>query len=263
MARSVSDLGPHLDRKFGVIGRQPARCDTHGEYSAVMLRAGGVSGCPICASDKRDMEELERKRFQFRTLQHESAKIPKRFADKSFASFVASLPAQQVALDACIEYVDNFSKHKREGRCMLLLGKVGTGKTHLACAILQCIVRNHGFSGLIVTAESITQAVTDSFRNNSGPTKTDLINELASVDLLVIDEVGVHSVRPGKDFTPSLLHETIDRRYQLVKPTILVSNQKPEDLHSFIGPRAADRLRENGGLLAPFTWKSARSGGSA
>ena len=144
----------------------------------------------------------------------------------------------------------------------MLMGEIGTGKTHLACAILQCIVRNQGFSGLIVTAESITQAVTDSFRNNSGPSKTDLVNELASVDLLVIDEVGVHSVRPGKDFTPSLLHEVIDRRYQLVKPTIMVSNQKPEDLHSFIGPRAADRLRENGGLLAPFTWKSARSGGS-
>lgn len=170
--------------------------------------------------------------------------------------------AKQRALNICRKYAEGFEDHLNAGRALMLMGEIGTGKTHLACAILQCIVRNQGFSGLIVTAESITQAVTDSFRSNSGPSKTDLINELASVDLLVIDEVGVHSVRAGKDFTPSLLHEAIDRRYQLIKPTILVSNQKPEDLHSFIGPRAADRLRENGGLRAPFTWKSARSGDS-
>ena len=85
MARSVSDLGPHLDRKFGVIGRQPARCDTHGEYSAVMLRAGGVSGCPICASDKRDMEELERKRFQFRH------RVQERFAGHRWNDTFAAL----------------------------------------------------------------------------------------------------------------------------------------------------------------------------
>ncbi|HJH22250.1 MAG TPA: ATP-binding protein [Pseudomonas lactis] len=190
--------------------------------------------------------------------------ITPRFRKCSLSSYVTGDDkAKQRALSICRKYAEGFEDHLSAGRALMLMGEIGTGKTHLACAILQCIVGNHGFSGLIVTAESITQAVTDSFRNNSGPTKTDLINELASVDLLVIDEVGVHSVRPGKDFTPSLLHETIDRRYQLVKPTILVSNQKPEDLHSFIGPRAADRLRENGGLLAPFTWKSARSGGSA
>jgi DNA replication protein DnaC len=171
--------------------------------------------------------------------------------------------AKQRALSICRKYAEGFEAHLTAGRALMLMGEIGTGKTHLACAILLHVVSTGGYTGLIVTAESITQAVTDSFRSNSGPSKTDLLNELASVDLLVIDEVGVHSVRPGKDFTPSLLHEAIDRRYQLVKPTILVSNQKPEDLQNFIGPRAADRLRENGGLLAPFTWKSARSEGSA
>ncbi len=189
--------------------------------------------------------------------------ITPRFRKCSLSSYVTGDDkAKKRALSICRKYADGFEDHLSAGRALMLMGEIGTGKTHLACAILQQVVGIGGYTGLIVTAESITQAVTDSFRNNSGPTKTDLINELASVDLLVIDEVGVHSVRAGKDFTPSLLHEVIDRRYQLIKPTILVSNQKPEDLHSFIGPRAADRLRENGGLLAPFTWKSARSGGT-
>lgn len=190
--------------------------------------------------------------------------ITPRFRKCSLSSYVTGDDkAKQRALSICRKYADKFDEHRDAGRALMLMGEIGTGKTHLACAILQCIVRHDGSTGLIVTAESITQAVTDSFRSNSGPSKTDLFNELASVDLLVIDEVGMHTAKPGKDFTPGLLHEVIDRRYQLIKPTILISNQKPEDLHTFIGPRAADRLRENEGLLAPFTWKSARSGGLA
>ncbi|WP_277592959.1 ATP-binding protein [Pseudomonas chlororaphis] len=190
--------------------------------------------------------------------------ITPRFRQCSFDNYVTSDDkAKQRALSICRKYAEGFDAHLQAGRALMLMGEIGTGKTHLACAILQHVVRQNGRTGLIVTAESITQAVTDSFRNNAGPSKSDLLAELAAVDLLVIDEVGMHTAKPGKDFTPGLLHEAIDRRYQLIKPTILISNQKPESLQDFIGPRAADRLRENGGLLAPFTWKSARSGGLA
>lgn len=190
--------------------------------------------------------------------------ITPRFRNCTFDTYVTGEDnAKKRALSICRKYVDGFEDNFRSGRALMLMGEIGTGKTHLACAILQHVVRNGGYSALIVTAETITQAVTDSFRSNSGLSKSQLIAELGEVDLLVIDEVGFHTPKPGKDFTPSLLHEVIDARYQHIRPTILVSNQKPVDLPEFIGPRAADRLRENGGLLAPFTWKSARTGGAA
>lgn len=190
--------------------------------------------------------------------------ITPRFRACSFDSYLTGEdPAKQRALNICRKYAEGFEKHANDGRALMLLGDIGCGKTHLACAILQHVVRHEGRTGLIVTAESITQAVTDSFRSNAGPSKSGLIAELAEVDLLVIDEVGFHTPKPDKDFTPSLLHEVIDARYQRVRPTVVVSNQTADTLHKFIGPRAADRLRENGGLLAPFTWSSARSGGGA
>lgn len=187
--------------------------------------------------------------------------ITPRFRQCNFDSYdTAGDQAKQRALNTCRKYAEAFEQHAAAGRALMLMGEIGCGKTHLACAILQHVVRSEGKTGLIVTAESITQAVTDSFRSNAGPSKSELIAELAEVDLLVIDEVGFHTPKPGKDFTPSLLHEVIDARYQRVRPTILISNQTPDRLQDFIGPRAADRLRENGGLLAPFTWASARSG---
>ncbi|MDH0745755.1 ATP-binding protein [Pseudomonas sp. GD03842] len=189
--------------------------------------------------------------------------ITPRFRNCSFATYLTDGDrAKQRALNICRGYAEGFEQHAKDGRALMLLGEIGCGKTHLACAILQHIVRHEGKTGLIVTAESITQAVTDSFRSNAGPSKSELIAELTGVDLLVIDEVGFHTPKPGKDFTPSLLHEVIDARYQRVLPSVLVSNQTKDSLHEFIGPRAVDRLRENGGLLAPFTWVSARAGGA-
>ncbi|QLG93546.1 ATP-binding protein [Pseudomonas yamanorum] len=255
MARSVSNLGPHLDRKFGVIGRQPARCDTHGEYSAVMLRAGGVSGCPICASDKRDMEELERKRFQFRMLQHDAAKIPKRFADKSFADFVVSSPAQQVALDACMDYVDNFSKHKREGRCMLLLGRVGTGKTHLATSAASTLINEHMTKAIYRTVGSVIGDIKATFSDKSGDSEAHIMRELIAADLLVLDEVGATK---QSEFELATLFSIINGRYEQGRPMIIVSNLSPSELNDALGVRCVDRIRENGCIGVAFEWESQR-----
>ncbi|WP_339426334.1 ATP-binding protein [Pseudomonas proteolytica] len=255
MARSVSDLGRHLDRKFGVIGRQPARCDTHGEYSAVMLRAGGVSGCPICASDKRDMEELERKRFQFRMVQHDAAKIPKRFADKSFADFIVSSPAQQVALDACMEYVDNFSKHKREGRCMLLLGKVGTGKTHLATSAASFLINERMVKAIYRTVGSVIGDIKATFSDKSGDSEAHIMRDLIGADLLVLDEVGATK---QSEFELATLFSIINGRYEQGRPMIIVSNLSPGELNDALGVRCVDRIRENGCIGVAFEWESHR-----
>ena len=255
MARSVSDLGPHLDRTFGVIGRQPTHCETHGEYSAVMLRAGGVSGCPICASDKRDMEELERKRLQFRMVQHDAAKIPKRFADKSFADFVVSSPAQRVALDACMAYVDSFSKHKREGRCMLLLGSVGTGKTHLATSAASALINEHMVRAIYRTVVTVIGDIKATFSDKSGDSEAHIMRELIGADLLVLDEVGATK---QSEFELATLFSIINGRYEQGRPMIIVSNLSPAELNDALGVRCVDRIRENGCIGVAFEWESQR-----
>lgn len=249
----------------------------HGQYEqcSVAQFHGGwmMTTCPRCrwlVLNNMPPGSLEREAAQTeQELDHLNAAmfatgITPRFRPCGFDNFVTGEDAaKQRALATCRRYAENFAEHYRVGRALMLLGGIGTGKTHLACAILKHIVLEERATGLIVTAETITQAVSDSFRSNSAPSKTELLSELSAVDLLVIDEVGMHTPKPGKDFTPSLLHEVIDARYQKILPTIIASNQTAELLPAFIGPRAADRLRENGGLLAPFTWASARSGGAA
>ena len=255
MARSVSDLGPSMDRKFGVIGRQPARCDIHGEYSAVMLRGGGLSGCPICASDKRDMEELERKRSQFRAVQHDAANIPKRFVVKTFDDFEVSSPAQKVAYEAVTEYVDNFSKHKREGRCMLLLGKVGTGKTHLATSAAGFLINECMVKAIYRTVGSVIGDIKATFSDKSGDSEAHIMRELISADLLVLDEVGATK---QSEFELATLFSIINGRYEQGRPMIIVSNLSPSEMNDAIGVRCVDRIRENGCIGVAFEWESQR-----
>ncbi|WP_236233231.1 ATP-binding protein [Pseudomonas tohonis] len=183
--------------------------------------------------------------------------ITPRFRGCSFDNFIIGTDdAKRAALESCRRYAEGFDSVLREGRSQLLLGNLGTGKTHLASAIVQTVIRSHGASALITTASEIVRAVKATFAKSSKTSERDVLDELAGVDLLVIDEVGVQ-VSTG-DFGPGLLHEVIDRRYQQVLPTIVISNVTAEDLPRYIGDRALDRLRQGSSRLVRFTWESAR-----
>ncbi len=191
--------------------------------------------------------------------------ISPRFADCTFDTYRAKTPEMVAALDKCRAYAHDFAVHYPVGRNLLMTGNVGTGKTHLACSIVRRVIEMKAIA-VITTAAEIIRVFKRSMARDSGYTEGDVIDELASFDLLVIDEVGAQA---GTPYELSVLHEVIDRRYQLLKPTVLVSNlpAKPAtdvdgkpvpSLEQYIGARALDRLRENGALLAGFTWASAR-----
>ncbi|MBJ2225744.1 ATP-binding protein [Pseudomonas carnis] len=192
--------------------------------------------------------------------------ITPRFAESTFATYRVTTPAMVQALETCQAYADNFGEHFQAGRNLLLCGNVGNGKTHLACGIVQHVIRQHRAVAVITTAAEIIRVFKRSMGRDAEYTEGDVINELASFDLLVIDEVGAQA---GTHYELSVLHEVIDKRYQLIRPTVLVSNlpAKPRNdaegkplptLEQYIGARALDRLRENKALLVGFSWESAR-----
>lgn len=181
--------------------------------------------------------------------------ITPRFADSTFATYRGTTAAMTSALETCQGYADNFGEHFQAGRNLLLCGNVGNGKTHLASSIVQHVIRQHRAVAVITTAAEIIRVFKRSMVRDAGYTEGDVINELASFDLLVIDEVGAQA---GTHYELSVLHEVLDRRYNLIRPTVVVSNLNAQGLSQYIGERALDRLRENKALLVGFTWASAR-----
>lgn len=263
MDSNALDLTIHERERKWVAEKNAAQCDKHGAYVSVTnTRDGGKSGCPPCAVEKRelqikaDMAEMAEKQDAERIDRKLGrALIPKRFAGKRFDEYVAVSPAQQKNLSECIAYADNFDEYFKAGRSLLLLGKPGTGKTHLAAAIAWRIMINTKHSAVYRTVGGILQFIKGSYSNDAEYSETDAYELFTSPSLLIIDEVG--ATKPT-EFELTTLFAIINGRYEDKLPTIVISNLQPTELGPVMGERAIDRLREGGGSALVFNWDSER-----
>lgn len=250
------------------IRRRPDSCELHGEHQRTLVEGfrgdNTVIGCPRCRFDaEHGADEAARdaalasKRWEKINGALFATGIPVRFRRCSLDNYQADLPGQKSALDACRDYAGNLPQNLTDGRSLLLLGNYGNGKTHLGCAILVSAVVDHDISALYAPAADIISAIKSSFSRDSETSERDIHAELASVDLLLLDEIGAQG---GTEFERQVLHQIIDARYRNMLPTIVTSNLPSSELAAYIGDRALDRLRENGGMAVSFDWESARGG---
>ena len=137
---------------------------------------------------------------------------------------------------------------------MLFLGRPGTGKTHLGCAIAQYLI-GKGLTAYYSTVQRALRRVKDTWSRDAAESEATAIKAMTSVDLLVLDEIGVQF---GSDTEKTLLFDILNERYERRRPTLLLSNLAKEDVAKFLGERVMDRLREDGGRVLTFDWESYR-----
>lgn len=244
-------------------------CSIHGQYRNCLVEQFGADpvwyGCPRCEFDNRHSADISIRaggvllhRDRLLNSRLLDTCIPARFQQATLENWVAgSDDAKARAWNTARDYVERFAENYDAGRCVMLLGQVGTGKTHLATAILQQCIRyfgTQGVTGLYTTAGAIIRSVKSTF-GNPAKTESQVYADLIAPHLLVIDEVGLQN---GTDFERATLFEVVNGRYEQLKPTIVVSNLSITDLKGSVGDRAVDRLRDRGGLVCLFRWPSAR-----
>lgn len=265
MAFQISDLF-HRKPAMRVFAGQ---CPVHGavDMSEIEQLDGSMlaRGCKRCAWEALNTAPRESEAFAQASALRKAerltsalmgAGITSRFAASTFDSYRTGAAGPQVqALEVCREYAGRLPENYRAGRSLILTGNVGCGKTHLGSAIVRAAVGD-GARALIVPAGDIVSIARASMVPGSGYTDRDVVVHLGGLDLLVIDEVGAQR---GSEYELGLLHSIIDRRYQAVLPTVLISNLDTAGLRSFIGDRAIDRLRQGGGKAVGFTWSSMRA----
>lgn len=253
-----------LERRFGVVAKELATCPEHGQYAAIIRKhCQAPSGCPVCAEiRRRDQEQAEQEALRQKAAAERmerklgAAMIPKRFQGKSFDGYRTETQKQAKYLATCKGYAEDFRTNYDAGRCLLLLGKPGTGKTHLATAIADHVIRQHGATAVYRTVAGILQHIKGSY-GSSDYTEAEAFASFVEPHLLVIDEVG--ATKPT-EYEQATIFQVINGRYEEQKPTVVVSNLGPDGLAACLGDRCMDRLREGGGMALVFDWESARRG---
>lgn len=204
--------------------------------------------------EEQRAEIEDRKRRKIEALIQRSG-IPKRHANSRIDNFEARTPQHKGALTTAKDCIDNFQDYLDAGRCILLVGEPGTGKTHLACAIVRAICEQ-GRKAEYHRVPDVIRMIRECWRKDSDVTELQMLGSFRSADLFVLDEVGVQF---GTDAERFHLFDIIDGRYMDMKPTIVVSNcTTASELRDYLGERSIDRLREGGGTLYELGGKSKR-----
>lgn len=234
-------------------------CPTHGAYTgrAVVLGEGHeIAGrCPQCVAEQARGAEDTKRAANVKTMLAR-AEIPLRYRDRTFENYRATTPAQNRVRKAAIAFAERFDARRRMGCSLVLCGRPGTGKTHLACAIARAVIEQHGCHVWYVTTAQACRLIKQTFNANSIVREQDMMRRFTQADLLILDEVGGSL---GTDFELAFLTDVLNERYAQVKPTILITNMDLKALTAYLGERTLDRFREGGGATLVLEWESYRA----
>lgn len=237
-------------------------CDIHGTKQIKALK-GVKPLCSLCLKQEEDNENIKRnqneeaRKLEIERLRIEKnfnqAMIPPRFLQHSFESYITTTQEQIKNKTAMFNYALNFETNLKNGSSVILSGKVGNGKTHLACSVANHIIKNLNKTALFLSVIDALSKIKSTYTKKNEITEIEVINQFLEIDLLILDEFGIQI---GSDHEKMLLFRIINKRYEYLKPTILITNLSAEQIKNF-DERIFDRLKENGILLS-FSGESNR-----
>jgi len=159
-------------------------------------------------------------------------------------------------VDRLKKYCEEIPQRVEAGDGILLHGPSGTGKDHLAFAVLTAAIMRHGFSANWVNGADLY----GDFRDRIGrehKTEELLVQSLSTPRLLQISDP-LPPTGCLTDFQASMLFRIVDGRYSHCRPTIVTCNVASKDeAADRMGAQIVDRLT-HGSLVLWCDWPSYR-----
>jgi DNA replication protein DnaC len=211
-----------------------------GDERIVWALALPCDGCIAAAEQKTERNKAESRRAEL-----ERAGFAKAMLDWTFNSY----PNQGSDwLKRAKDYVAAGARHD-----VIIWGNPGVGKTGLGVSILRELWRDGRSKIRFLRATEFMLMLRDGMRPKAydeGATEMQILQHLAAVDYLMVDDV---SSLNGTAYQDEMMSYLIDMRQKENKPTILTLNLRvPRNgdpskvLVQFFGELIADRMREYG-----------------
>lgn len=238
-------------------------CEKHGKVEITAIKGQREYHCKYCKAEQQQQEKERQERIKNERIiiakqekiiaNFKSALIPARFQEYNFDNFNDNTKQDSDNKKAMLDYAINFDNNLKNGSSIILSGNIGTGKTHLSCAVANYIIKNLNKTALFLNTIDAFAKIKATYSKKSEITEEEALNQFIDIDLLILDEFGVQY---GTETEKMILFRIINKRYENLKPTILISNLAIAELKK-IDERVFDRLRHNG-LLLIFNGESKR-----
>jgi DNA replication protein DnaC len=206
------------------------------------------SECPLCRGTGWKVFAVDRNvptvtRCDCRVLARASrllaqAEIPRQYEHCTLADFDVTFRSATESLKRALLAVKRFvEQYPLEKEGMLLWGDCGTGKTHLAIAILKelvlqkgarCLFR--GYSALLKQLQATYSRQTVAYEDTGVVlTEYSILRDVTDVEVLVLDDLGAEK---SSEWTLSMLYHVINERYNQGRTTIITTNLPWEEAQS-------------------------------
>jgi DNA replication protein DnaC len=251
MATSAKDAMEEILELCGESPTERPMCPKHGVSFEVLVDEQSdrtYLGCPDCERERADQLVAQ----ELRAL-NGSCRIEPEFYHASIRNFeTGGSLAKTKARDA----VERLIMEKR-GK-VILAGLNGTGKTHLGCAAARAL------GGQIWSMYEISTRIRASYVSGAAETELQIVNELAWLPLLVIDEMGRTK---GSKTEADWLSYIIDKRHSRGLPIIMITNKHlrrdcpksgcDDCLERYMDKDVMSRMSQ-GGVFVKFDWGDRR-----
>ncbi len=246
----------------------------HGRHVLAWMQQPERCECPQAQSywqkydeKHREEEEARERRAEQERIQCRIAKLMResgirgRFQQRTFERFVID-EKNAKAFQAAAWYAEHFADMlpatdarghvippAKERNGLFIVGSYGTGKTHLATAIANSLIRS-GTPVICMTMIDLLARIKRTF-DNGDLTEDDVMRIYEEVPLLVIDDLG--SEQPT-EWGIAKIYTIINARYEALMPVVITTNYTGKELIRRMTPAAPgdsrnaektlDRLKE-------------------
>lgn len=225
-------------------------CTKHGIFTGIIqTRKNGdkiYSECPKCKAEReaeiaeREKLNAERKEAERISKNVQEGNIEIDYQSLTFEDYRTETPQQKRALEAVQDLMQGKKKK------VVLLGETGLGKTMLGSLAVKYM------GGKIYRQYDIATMIRQSYSFNAKKTELEIVEELSSIPLLVIDEVGKVG---NSEAVRNWFSAIIDKRHTRKLPLMLCGNLHfkqmcknkgcPECFENYFGNDVLSRLSQD------------------
>lgn len=213
-----------------------------GSGLTLTVRANGERYAQPCACRERLRAAL--------LLKH--AAIPKRYEHCTLDSYEPGFNKADQSLAVACMMARNFVTGypvTTEGRGLLLTGRMGVGKTHLAVGILHALILEKGVRGLFCDYRELLKRIQESYNPRVSSTELQILEPVFDAEVLVLDELGAQKPTDWVWDTVALI---LNSRYNDKRTTLITTNypnipalavRPDKSTEEGLGDRIGERMR--------------------